>query len=177
MLLTTKKLSFLGVLLAVTVVFIILSGVFEFNTIFLLAAASFGVGIAIREGGFGIGIGFYLGAVILSLFLAPNKLYILTFGAMGLYLLMEELVFMKFSNMTWKASRGRLFWMLKYIVFNVMYLPMLLFIPRLVYQGEINTGIKLVLIIGGQVALFLYDMAYHYFQSQIWSKYRKKLLE
>jgi uncharacterized membrane protein len=49
MLLNAKKLAFLGLLLAVTVVLIILSGVFEFNTLFLLAAASFGVGIAIRK--------------------------------------------------------------------------------------------------------------------------------
>ena len=40
MLLNAKKLAFLGLLLAITVLLIILSGVLEFNTIFLLAGAS-----------------------------------------------------------------------------------------------------------------------------------------
>ena len=34
--------------------------------------------------------GFYLGAILLGVILAPNKLYCITFGAMGLYVVAIE---------------------------------------------------------------------------------------
>ncbi len=181
MLLNAKKLAFLGLLLAVTVVLIILSGVFEFNTLFLLAAASFGVGIAIRESNIRIGAGFYLAAILVSIILAPNKLYIITFSAMGLYILIIEYAFDQLTRVRWKTPgssvsyRSRAYWVLKYLVFNLMYLPMLLFLPRLIYPGELKGLILTLLILGGQVALFLFDTAYRYFQGVIWGKIRSKL--
>lgn len=175
MLLNTKKLAFLGLLLAVTVLLIIFSGVFEFNTLFLLGAAAFCVGVAIREGGIRIGFGFYMGAILLSLMLAPNKLYIITFGAMGLYLLLEEFAFEKLTHSKGKINRKRLFLGLKYVAFNVMYLPLLYFLPSLIYQGKISKEFWLVLILVGQVALYIFDMAYYYFQKQVWEKIRNKL--
>lgn len=45
----TKKLAVSGLLMALAVVLIILSGVLDFNTLFFLAAAAFFVGIIIRE--------------------------------------------------------------------------------------------------------------------------------
>ncbi len=181
MLLNAKKLAFLGLLLAVTVILIILSGVFEFNTLFLLAAASFGVGIAIRESNIRIGAGFYIAAILVSIMLAPNKLYIITFAAMGFYILCMEYAFDKLTHLQWKAlgssvsNRSRAYWVLKYVAFNLMYLPMLIFLPKLIYPGELKGIVLALLILGGQVALFLFDAAYRYFQGTIWGKIRNKL--
>ena len=50
-----KKMAFSGLLLALTIVLMVLSGVFQFNTLFLLGAASFFVGIMIREFGLKLG--------------------------------------------------------------------------------------------------------------------------
>ncbi len=181
MLLNAKKLAFLGLLLAVTVVLIILSGVFEFNTLFLLAAASFGVGIAIRESNIRIGAGFYLAAILVSMMLAPNKLYIITFSAMGLYILIIEYAFDKLTHLQWKplgssvSNRSRVYWILKFTVFNLMYLPMLILLPKLIYPGELKGIILALHLLGGQVALFLFDTAYRYFQGTVWGKIRNKL--
>ena len=49
--LNTKKIAFAGVMLALTEVGIALGSVIETNTLFLLAAASFFVGIVIQEFG------------------------------------------------------------------------------------------------------------------------------
>lgn len=174
MLLNNRKRAFLGVLLALTVLLIILSGVFEFNTLFLLAAASFGVGIAIRESGLSIGVVFYLGAVALGFFLAPNKLYCITFAAMGMYLLIREFAFEKLAHVTWK-NRTLLFYILKYVSFNLMYLPVIFLMPKVIYSGEINSQIYLLLVFAGQLVLFLYDWAYDSFQVAIWDKIRNKL--
>ncbi|MBP1755066.1 MAG: hypothetical protein H6Q59_1464 [Firmicutes bacterium] len=175
MLLNAKKMAFLGLLLAVTALLIILSGVLEFNTLFLLGAASFGVGIAIRESNIRYGTGFYLGAILIGLILAPNKLYCITFAAMGFYIIVIEYSFDKLVNIQNNRRRIRLYWVIKYITFNLMYLPMLLFLPRLIYQGNINPILTLILLLAGQVVLFVYDMAYNYFQKYIWSRVRNKL--
>ncbi len=175
MLLNAKKMAFLGLLLAVTVLLIALSGIIEFNTLFLLGAASYGVGIAVRESNIRYGTGFYLGAILLGLILAPNKLYCITFAVMGFYILVIEYSFDRLANLKGNRSRAKLYWLIKYITFNVMYIPMVLFLPKLIYQGEINPMIIVVMLLAGQAVLFVYDMAYRYFQSYIWGRIRNKL--
>lgn len=175
MLLNAKKLAFLGLLLAVTILLIVLSGIFEFNTLFLLAAASFGVGIAIRETNVRFGAGFYLAAILLSVILAPNKLYCITFSTMGLYIVLREFAFDKLTYVKGKINRRVLYWIIKYTAFNLMFLPMLIFLPKLIYQGEVSPLVTGAIIIFGQAALLIYDMAYDYFQKSVWGKYRNKL--
>jgi hypothetical protein len=175
MFLNAKKTAFLGLLLAVTVVLVVLSGIFDFNTLFLLAGASFGVGIAIRETNLRYGAGFYLGSILLSLLLAPNKLYCITYAAMGFYVVVYEFAYEKLTFVNHKISRKSLFWMIKYIAFNLMYLPLLIFLPKLFFEGEISTKLILLLILAGQIALFIYDRAYQYFQTNLWGKVRNKL--
>ena len=170
-----KKIAFLGLLLAATTLLVILSGILEFNTLFLLAGASFGVGIAIRECKLRIGFGFYIGSVLLSFILAPNKFYCITYSAMGLYLVIIEYFFITLSNVNWKKNRIIIFWIIKYVTFNLMYIPILLFLPKLIYQGEISTGLLVILILVGQIVLFIYDTAHNYFQKGIWDKVRKNL--
>lgn len=170
-----KKMAFLGLLLALTVILVILSGILEFNTLFLLAAASFCIGIAIREAGLRLGAGFFIGAVVLSFLLAPNKLYCITFAGMGLYLVLIETIWEKLNNSNIKSKRCQIYWMLKYLVFNIIYLTILLFLPKLIYQGEISSLILILIFVAGQAALYLYDSAYRYFQGTIWTRFRKNL--
>ena len=82
-----KTMAFSGLLLALTVIFMVLGSVIETSTLFLLAAASFFVGIIIREFGLRIRSGILSAAgVILGFITAPNKFYVFTFAAMGLYI-------------------------------------------------------------------------------------------
>ncbi len=175
MLLNAKKLAFLGLLLAVTVLLISLSGILEFNTLFLLGAASFGVGIAVRESSIRVGVGFYLAAILLGLILAPNKFYCITFAAMGFYILVIEYTFDRLANLKGRMSRAKLYWLIKYITFNILYIPMVIFLPKLIYQGELSPVILIVMLLAGQIVLLVYDMAYRYFQQYIWGKIRNKL--
>ncbi len=175
MFLSTRKLTFLGLLLAVTVLLIVLSGILEFNTLFLLAAASFGVGIAVREAGVPMGVGYLIGSIALGFFLAPNKLYCITYGAMAIYLLVVECIYDKLLVVNNAAARGKLLWVLKYLIFNLLFIPMLLLFPGLIYAGKIDTRLMLLMFAGGQVLLFLYDKGYRYFQGNIWERVRTKL--
>ena len=68
-----KKMAFGGMLLALTIVCMLLGSIIETSTLFLLAAASFFVGIVLREFGEKTGIAFYIAGVLLGLIVAPNK--------------------------------------------------------------------------------------------------------
>ena len=172
MFLNAKKIAFLGLLLACTVLLVIFSGVFEFNTLFLLAGASFCVGIAIRESGLQLGFGFLIGATILSLILAPNKFHCITFAAMGFYLFIYEFSWKKIGSAKRIYKRNTVFWIIKYAAFNVMYIPTILLLPHLIFQGKLNTAMVAAILLGGQIALWFYDQAYRYFQRFIWGKIR-----
>ena len=171
----TKKLAFMGLLMAVTVVMIILSGVLDFNTLFLLAAASFCVGIAFRESNTQTAAGFYLASLILGILLAPNKLYCITYAAMGLYILASEFSYDLLGKVKYKSTRKTLLWVVKYVIFNLMYIPALLYLPGTFYAGKISSGLIAGFIVIGQVALLVYDIAYVYFQGYVWGKLRRNL--
>lgn len=173
--LNARKLSFLGLLLSICVVLIILSGVLEFNTLFLLAAASFCVGIAFRETGIQFAFGFYLAGLILGLLLAPNKMYCITYSSMGMYLLIIEYAYDKLLVIQNPNSRRRVSWIIKYVVFNLMYIPSVLFLPKLFYAGVIDQRLMFVMVLAGQIAILIFDMAYHYFQRFVWGKFRHNL--
>lgn len=85
-----KMMAFCGLFLALSVVCMSLGSVIETNTLFLLAAASFFVGIVIREFGMKAGAAFYVADVLLGFLIAPNKFYVFSFAAMGLYIVIIE---------------------------------------------------------------------------------------
>lgn len=171
--LNAKKMAVTGLLLAFNVVLIIVSGVLEFNTLFLLGAASFLVGIVVREYGMKAGGAFYLAAVFLGLLTAPNKMYCFTFAAMGLYVLGTELIFRLLGKLDETFRRRSVFWIFKYLLFNIIYLPVLFFMPKLLFAGGLKGTFLIIAVFAGQAVLIIYDKAYEYFQAHIWSKYRK----
>lgn len=172
---TTKKMAFAGLTLALAVLAIILSGILEINTLFLLAAAAFLVGIIIRECGIRFGAAFYLAAILLGLMLAPNKLYCITFAALGFYILAVEFLYPFLWKISDEKKRRILLWVIKYIVFNAMYLPILIFLPTLLFPSGIQGKFFILLIAAGQIVIWIYDKAYEYFQAHVWGKFRKRL--
>ena len=118
-----KTVALGGLFLALTIVFMALGSVIETSTLFLLAAASFFVGIVVREFGLAAGAAFYLAAVLLGFFVAPNKFYVLTFAAMGFYILGIEAVWRWLLRRDEIQKRYLIFWIGKYVVFNIVYIP------------------------------------------------------
>jgi len=171
----SKRIAVLGLLLAIAVIMIVLSGTIEMSTLFFLAGASFCVGIAVREYGLQMGIAFFIASVILGFLLAPNKIYCITYSIMALYILLSEMVWSGVSKSQRLKNPLKVFSALKYVIFNILYIPLILIAPKLVYQGEISIWILIAIIVGGQIGLFLFEKIYCYFQSQIWGKFRKSL--
>lgn len=68
------------------------------------------------------------------------------------------------------------FWVMKYVVFNLMYIPMVLIFQELLFMKELSGGLLLAVLAAGQVGVWIYDRAYEYVQVHIWNKFRGKLL-
>ncbi|MDO4452145.1 MAG: hypothetical protein Q4B89_04875 [Lachnospiraceae bacterium] len=167
----TKKLATSGVLAAFSVLLIVLGAVIETSTLFFICGASFCVGIAIREWGLRYGFVFLAATTLVGLFVAPNKMYCITFAGMGVYLCFAEILWNKFGN------KKALLWCGKYIIFNLMYVPIIIFAPQVLIAKEIGTSFLFVMWIAGQAGLFIYDKAHDYFQIFVWNKLRKYLLK
>ena len=62
------------------------------------------------------------------------------------------------------------------MVFNLMYIPMVLIFQELLFMKELSGGLLLAVLAAGQVGVWIYDRAYEYVQVHIWNKFRGKLL-
>lgn len=177
-----KKIALGGLMLALTEVCITLGSIMETNTLFLLAAASFFVGIVIREAGTASGGAFLLAGILLGLLLTPNKFYVVSYAAMGLYILAVECVWRALGRFGGKSEsearkiRERIFLAARYLIFNLMYIPMLVFFQKILFGTELSRILLAGAILAGQAGLFLFDRAYEYVQRNLWSKMRGRLL-
>ncbi len=170
----TRKLAFAGLMLAVTIVCLYLGNIIESNTLFLLAGASYFVGIVYREAGAKMSLAFYVGALILGFLVTPNKFYILTYAAMGLYILFNEWAYFKIRKKENIRRQSVAFWIVKYLVFNVMYLPGIWFFQKLLFARTLPVWVFAGVVAAGQIAFFLYDRAYEYVQGSLWNKVRNR---
>lgn len=171
-----KKIAIAGLLAAFSAVMLILSSVIETNSLFLIAAASFCVGIAIREWGIRFGVGFLIASTLVNVLVAPNKFYCITFAVMGGYLLFSEYLWNKMATKADMKNRTLALWIGKYVVFNCIYIPALLFFQELLFVKKVTGVLLVVFWLAGQVALLVYDRVYVYFQGVIWGKLRVKIL-
>lgn len=169
-----KKLATSGLMLALNVILVVLSGIIDTSTLFFLAAAAFIIGIIVREFGLKYGASFFAGSIILSLILAPAKMYCITYAGMAIYILLSEAAWKLLVKKN--INSKHLFTVIRALIFNVMFIPAIIIAPKLIYSGEINVIIMVGLIIAGQICLFIFEQAYCYFQANIWSKYRNKLM-
>lgn len=171
-----KKMATAGLLVAFTVIMLVLSSVVETSSLFFLAAASFCVGISIREWGLRYGFAFLLASVIINFLVAPNKLYCITFAAMETYLFLAEWLWERIAVAKEMSHRVVKLWCGKYLIFNLMYIPVIICFPSLIFTKEVTGAVAIILFLVGQVALWVYDFAYRYFQGYIWGRLRVRLL-
>lgn len=170
----TRKLAFAGLMLAITMVCLYLGNIIESNTLFLLAGASYFVGIVYRETGAKMSVAFYIGALILGFFVTPDKFYMLSYGAMGFYILFNEWAYEKIYKKGHTHRQTRLFWGMKYLVFNLLFIPGLLFFQKLLFARSLPFLMLAGVWVAGQVVLLIYDRAYEYVQGNLWNKIRNR---
>ncbi len=171
-----KAAAFGGLSVALSIVCMSLGSIIESNTLFLLAAASYFVGIMIREFGIRAGAAFYAADVLLGMLIAPNKFYVLSYAAMGLYILLIEIAWQAMARGSHRIQKRWVFWVLKYLIFNVLFLPVLFLFQDFFFAGHLTGGWLAGVILAAQFALWIYDRAYEYVQRYLWDKYRRRIL-
>lgn len=167
-----KKMATAGLLVAFSVIMMILSSVIESSSLFFIAAASFCIGSVVREWGLKMGFVFLVASLLINFLISPNKLYCFTLAGMEIYIWASEWLWNCIANAkTWK-HRMAILWIGKYLLFNLMYVPVLFFVPKILFTGQMNGVAAIIFLLLGQVILYLYDTAYRYFQAQIWGRLR-----
>ena len=173
----TKKMATAGLLVAFSIIMMLLSSIIETSSLFFIAAASFCVGIAVREWGLRLGFAFLCASVILNFLITPSKLYCFTLLGMGFYIWASEWIWHWIANKKVLNHREAFLWAGKYIIFNVLYVPTLFCAPQLLFTGKINGLFATILFLLGQIALLIYDAAYQYFQGKVWGKVRVRFMQ
>lgn len=171
-----KQAALSGLLAAFTVLLITLGAVVETNTLFLLCAAAYCVGIAVREWGVRYGGAFLAACTLLGMMTAPNKIYCVTFAAMGLYLWLEQILWNVIAKSERIGKRTAALWCGKYLIFNLMYIPLIVYAPQLFTAGKMNGRLGLILWAAGQIGILIFDKAHTYFQVCVWNKFRKYVI-
>lgn len=170
-----RQVAFLGLLAAINSILIFFASLFESNTLFLLVAASYLVGIAIQEFGLRIGTGFFVACTVLGFLLSPNKLYVLTYLGFSLYIVWYEVAYWRLSKMHNLKLKQISFFLAKLIFFNIVYLSSIFLFPQLLVSVNMSNLVILIIIVGGQVGWLIFDKAYEYFLAVIWGKFRRKI--
>lgn len=160
--------AFAGMMTALAVLGIVLSGIIENCSLFLLAAASFLGGIVFRRVSGKAALGFVAASAVLGLILAPDKLYCLTFLAFTVYVLVAE----------WSRKMDkRAAWMIKAVVYHnllaVSLIIMQLFTGMdLLLQTEWIQKLKgvpvllvILLLLAAELLWIVFDRAYFFFQN------------
>ena len=94
---------------------------------------------------------------------------------MGFYILAIELIWKRIGQLQGERNRAALFWGAKYVIFNLLFLPMVFGFREVFFPGTVTPAMLLGIVAAGQAGLFVYDRAYEYAQAQIWSRMRKIL--
>lgn len=164
-----KKLAYAGVCLAISMALILIESVFGVSTLFFLSLSGFLIGIVIRESGFKKGAAYLAASLLLAFFIAPDKIKILTYAMIEIYVILREGCFeILVGKVSQKGFRIKYF-MAKLLIFNLLFIPAVLLFPELILT-KITLKMQLLVIAIGQPVWFLVDEAYNYFQVKIWNR-------
>lgn len=170
MLLKSRKIAYLGVLLALNQVFIFLSSIVKTNTLALFSLAALMIGIVIVEFGVKNGILFYIASSILGFFLTTSQLEIVTYILFfGLYSIVKYAI----EKTAFQMKSARIFEMAaKLIFFNLTDISI-----YFILKGIVNIQLYWWLIIIAELAFIAYDYAFsiliNYYIRKIQPKIKK----
>lgn len=166
-----KRLAYAGVCLAISMILILIESVFGVSTLFLLSLSGFLIGIIIREFGLRGSFAYLIASIMLAFFIAPDKLKILTYSMIEIYIYLRECCFELLLKNTAPKTFKIKYFLAKLLIFNVLFIPAILLFPEFILT-KVTFNLKLIAIGIGQIAWLLVDEAYDYFQLNIWNRIR-----
>lgn len=166
-----KKLVYAGLTLGISMALILLEGVFGMSTLFLLSLSGFFVGIVIRESGLKMGAAYIVSSLALAFFIAPDKIKIITYAVIEMYIFAREGIWEFMSKREIKnIKKANLIYLFsKLAVFNVLTIPLVLIFPGL-FLTRVETKWILITIAVIQPLWYIGDKSYDAFQIGIWNR-------
>ena len=153
MLLKGKEVAYLGILLALNLIFIVLASVIKTNTLVLFAIAALVVSIVVVEFGVKRGVLFYVASCIMGYFLTFDKIeiisYILFFGLYSIVKYLIEKVSME------KKLNIVVEFVLKYVFFNIVAIILYFLLREFILIKALW-----ILIVAAEVGFIVYDYAF-----------------
>lgn len=160
-----------GIMMALAVLLIVLAGIIEPSSVFLLAAASFITGIFQRRFSLKAGIAFTIGAFTAGFILAPQKLYCFTFAGFSIYVVVAEYLRGKgILNVAGMVVKGVCYHIL--LAAALILVKYFIGFDALFADGWIKklSGIPALLaaaaVIAAEIMWIIFDRAYLYFQER-----------
>lgn len=115
----TDKLAYAGVMSAIAVICIILSGVIESSSLFFILLGAYVTGLIRSRVKLSISCAATAAIIVLGLLLAPKKLHVLTYAFCAVYILTAESIYcMRDSGKTVSAKKE---WLIKAAVYTLIY--------------------------------------------------------
>lgn len=161
----TKKVAGIGMLSALSVLLLVAGSFVTVNTLFLTALAAYLVGYAIFRYGLPAGAMQCVICTLLDAFLNPDKINFFVYLGFSMYILLSECIFRtanKIKDLKKKMRRQLIY---NWILFNIIYIPTVLFFENILIQEAAFTGStqKWILLAIGQIGWWIYDKAYREF--------------
>ncbi|MCR4716140.1 MAG: hypothetical protein K5656_03075 [Lachnospiraceae bacterium] len=119
MLLKSRPIAFAGMMVALAVIIVTVAGYIDISTLFFLCLAAVLGGIVEYLYGFKYGALFAAASIVLSLILAPQKMYILTYSIMAIYVIVLEL-YVENESKNLEKNKLRFYWIIKSLVYNAL---------------------------------------------------------
>lgn len=149
---SAKKIARLALMAALGVVFLLLANILPAGRLALLAVSSFPVCVALLMYGRGWALGVYALVSLLGMLLFPGTAAIAFLFFFGYYPILKSMLERIHSN--------ALVWLLKYVLYFVVFAIYCILASQMVMAGESDTAPLYLLAIGGAAAFFVYDRAY-----------------
>lgn len=178
----TKDIALTGMIMALSVLCIVLGGVFEFSTLTLLLVAAFLSGTVICDMGLLMGAMCITGTFLLGFFLGTQKMYVFTYLGFSAYIFLVELFYRKQKKLMGKNNektskyKNVITWIYKFFIFNIIFIPCLIFMPEVFLGVNPTRGMIIVAAVAGQLAWIVLDIAYNTFILKIWKLFKKRIL-
>lgn len=172
----SKTMAVLGVLAALSTVLAVLGTVISVNTIFFTAMAAFLAGIVAIRFGMGRGVVFFCVCALLDFIFNPNKIHFFLYLGFGGYLLLSEGSYRVLQKKV-NAHSGWLHRGLRLLFFLILYIPILLLLPKLLISGDVMKlpGFYPLMLIGGILAWVVYDAAYGAFKRYFYERFGRMI--
>lgn len=158
----TRAMAQTAMMSALTMLLLLVGTFISVNTLFFTALASYLVGYSINKYGIRYGGMQLVVCALLDIFLNPNKLHWVLYLCFGSYIFLSELIFCKWNKIGIIEKKIKVQLIYNWILFNIIYIPLLVFGRQLLYAGEQIGGVWVLWVLG-QAGWIIYDKAYRVF--------------